>query len=75
MQRIVRLWTHPGCPGGRRARRYFEAHQIPFEEVDSPVPAVATGSTGGVVVSPVIQVGDHTMRGFDAAEFNRLYHG
>lgn len=74
LQRKVRLWTHPGCLGGRRARRYFMEKRIPFEEGAGQIQEAPSGYKGGLVVSPVIQVGEIFLYGFDAEEFERIYH-
>lgn len=59
------------------ARAYFDRHSIPYTEYD--VEKSARGRRdyqqlggGGL---PIIQVGDSSLRGFDAARFSALYYG
>ena len=82
---LARVFPHQGdkvvmysaswCGYCRKARRYFEAHQVPFEEYD-----VETSDKGqrdyaalGAHGVPVILVGEQRMNGFSEGAFESLY--
>ncbi|PTX64718.1 glutaredoxin [Melghirimyces profundicolus] len=73
---LVKLLTHPGCPGGRRAKLYFQRHHIPFEEIHlSEVNAdFQKKIRTDVIVSPMILVGNTVLRGFDPEPFQQVYN-
>ena len=71
----VVMYSASWCGYCRKARRYFEAHQVPFEEYD-----VETSEKGqrdyaalGARGVPVILVGDKRLNGFTEAAFTNLY--
>jgi glutaredoxin len=62
------------CPGCRRARAYFEAHAIPYVELDIGRDRVAAarvrGWAGGNETTPTIKVHGQIIVGFDEQKLN-----
>ena len=71
----VTMYSTDWCGYCRKAKAYFEANNIPYEELDIERDATAKREFdrlggGGV---PLILVGDRRMRGFSEARFEQLY--
>ncbi len=73
----VTIYTTPSCHWCRVAKRYFAEHHVQFREIDVMTDKrglrdmlVMTGQRG----VPVIRVGERALVGWDAREFERLYH-
>ncbi|SMO78239.1 glutaredoxin family protein [Melghirimyces algeriensis] len=74
---MIKLLTHPGCPGGRRAKIYFQRHQIPYEEIlwsEVEKSGIRKAMDSPVMVSPMILVGNEVLRGFDPKHFQQVYN-
>ncbi|MCP5305069.1 MAG: glutaredoxin family protein [Chromatiaceae bacterium] len=73
----VLMYSTSWCGYCKRARRYFEAHAIPFEEFDVERDAKARARYRklGARGVPVIFVGKRRMNGFTEEAFRRLYDG
>lgn len=71
----VVLYGTAWCGYCTKARRYFRANNIPFQDYDIESSASAKAeydALNGKGV-PLIVVGDRLMNGFSEAHFNRLY--
>lgn len=71
----VVMYSASWCGYCRKARRYFEAHQVPFEDYD-----IETSEKGqrdyaalGARGVPVILVGDKRLNGFTEEAFTKVY--
>ena len=67
MQPTVVLYTHPGCPGGERALRFFQRRRIPVRvrDIAQNPEARAEFEALGCIGTPVIRIGKDTFMGFD----------
>jgi glutaredoxin len=70
----VVMYCTAWCPGCRRARAYFEAHAIPYVELDISRDRVAAarvrGWAGGNETTPTIKVRGQIIIGFDEQKLN-----
>jgi len=73
----VVMYSTSWCGYCKKARRHFEANNIPFKERDiekSEKAAKAFKKLGARGV-PVILIDGRRMNGFDTATFDRIYYG
>lgn len=73
--REVVMYSTSWCPYCKKAKRYFEANDIPFTEYDIEKDAAAKSRYDrmGAAGVPVILVGKKRMNGFSEAGFRRIY--
>ncbi len=71
----VIMYSTTWCGYCKKARRYFEQHQIPFVEYDIEKNSAAKKRYHemGAKGVPVILVGNKRMNGFSKAGFKRIY--
>ena len=75
--KTVVMYSTSWCGYCKKAKRHFQANNIPFKERDiekSESAAKAYKKLGARGV-PVILIGDRRMNGFDAAAFDAIYYG
>jgi len=64
MPKVI-LYATPTCPDCHALRLWFTRHDIPFEERDLTIPAVADEAKAryGVRVAPITVIGEHFFYG------------
>jgi len=74
--RIVRVYSVPGCSGCRAAKEYLTSKHVAFTEVDMATDEEARRMViekTGHIGSPVVQVGDEFIFGFDQKRMDTLF--
>lgn len=62
----ITLYGHSGCPGTKRARRFFRLRRLPVVERDVADPRVwSEWVAQGVWATPLVIIADIKMVGFD----------
>ncbi len=74
ISRTILVYTHPGCPGGDRAIRFFQDQGIPMSirDIAQNADAWAEFQRLGCVATPVIVIGDQKLAGFEEARVGTL---
>jgi len=72
---VVRVYATPGCPGCRAAKEYLTSKNVKFTEIDIAADEKARNMViekTGHIGSPVIQIGDAFIFGFDRKKMENL---
>ena len=72
--RVVRIFSTPGCTGCRAVKEFLRSRNVPFTEIDMAADEEARDfvrERTGFLSSPVVQVGDEFIVGFDPKKLER----
>ncbi|MFZ5822809.1 MAG: glutaredoxin family protein [Bacillota bacterium] len=74
MTALVVLYSHRGCPGGEAAQRHMDEQGIAYQmrDVLKDLEARAEFQRLGGIGTPLLQVGEHLLHGFDPDEFEAI---
>ncbi len=71
---VVKIFSTPGCHGCRAAKEYLTSKGVPFTEIDMASDEEARAyvrEKTGYIGSPIIQVGDEFIIGFDREKMEK----
>ncbi|HMA05637.1 MAG TPA: glutaredoxin domain-containing protein, partial [Methanomicrobiales archaeon] len=72
--RVVRVFSTPGCTGCRAVKEFLKARNVEFTEIDMAADEAARNfvmEKTGFLGSPVVQIGDEFIVGFDPKKMAR----